>query len=304
MTMKYFRFLYGETGSCLMHFGELQDTGMGETCKFLYLRKAKRHVGQKKSEHSLFLCPDDIDLVILGDAEETSLSALKSLSAHAKIGTLIFSEKCGSADWSAMEIRETVKLSAETYQTERAGWRFLAKAYEDGTAALAHGLAADMQEGVFGDCVMNAKALGQEAQCMKDTAPDGYGCALGCALHQDYDVCKYHGCGENPVFRTGTLIFGGGSEDSRREFLEEARRNVGELRFFGLAAGDAFGQISLTEENRKEEQKGFRRYYIGLEEELEDRTIAEICRGGWYQSPAILREGEGICCSGLLKYVS
>lgn len=322
MKMKYFRFLYGETGQCFLHFGELQDTTRDETYTFLYLRKVEKQVDQTVSERRLFLFPEQMDLVVLGSPDGESARILKKLLEGRRIGTLVLSEKADVADWENIaEIRETVKLGGGTFHIESAGWKFLAKSFADGTVAMAHGLSANMAEGVFEDCVMSVKALREDLPCQKESSPDGYGCALGCALYQDYDVCKYRGGDTESGFRTGTLLFGGGeNETDCAELLRDVSACIGDIRFFGLAGGcvsrkaanradmaiqeGVLRQIAVLREERAKEIDtpiGFRRYLIGTEE-LDNETVARLCGGGWYQRPILLREGEGVCCSGLLKY--
>lgn len=299
MQMKYFRFLYGETRQCLVHFGELQDTKTDESFRFLYLRKVKKHVQQKESEHTLFLYPEHVNLVVLGRADAETINVLKEMLKGTKIDTLIIGAKCDIAKRELLpDAGEVISLSSETYQKEAAGWRFLMKSCADGSIAMAHGLIAETAKGMFNDCVMNVKALGEETQCQKETSPDGYGCALGCVLHRDYDVCKYHGTCEMPVYNTGTILFGGeADENSCKELLKEARQSIGEIRFFGLGSETA---DSISQESKV--QDGFRRYFVGAESELNDKTIADICRCGWHQIPVVLKKGKGICCAGLLKY--
>ncbi len=312
--------MYAETRQCFLHFGELQDTTKGGTYTFLYLRKVERHADQTDSDCRLFLFPNHLDLVILGSADETSVRVLKELLEGRTVGMLILSERACPEDLEGLfGVKELVRLGGGTFHTESLGWRFLAKSYGDGTVALAHGLPAGEQEDAFEDCVMSVKALREGLPCQKETSPDGYGCALGCALYQDYDVCKYReGEEQRSGFRTGTLLFGGGEdEDACREFLREVRADVGEIRFFGLASRyasetrpevkGAASQIRALREGDGEtpcvKPDGFRRYLIGTEE-LDSGTVADISRDGWYHRPILLGEGEGICCSGLLKYRS
>ncbi len=319
MKMKYFRFLYAETKRCFLHFGELQDTAKGETFTFLYLRKVERHANQTDVDRRPFLFPEHLDLVVLGSADEETACALKELIADRTVGMLILSGQVKSEDWERVPgIKELVRLGGGTFHTESAGWSFLAKSYEDGTVAMAHGLSAVVQENLFEDCVMSVKALREGLPCQKELSPDSYGCALGCALYQDYDVCKYRESREGPGFRTGTLLFGGGEDvDACRGLLREAEESVGKIRFFGLASseigalgekplpGGAMSQVHALREGQIETRRlpsdGFRRYLIGTED-LDDDTIAKLCRDGWYQRPVLLGVGEGICCSGLLKY--
>lgn len=319
MKMKYFRFLYAETRQCFLHFGELQDTAKGETFTFLYLRKVEGHADQTGAGRRLFLFPDHLDLVVLGSADEGTVGTLKELIRDRTAGMLILSERARTEGWEEMPgIKELVRLGGGTFRTESAGWRFLAKSHEDGTVALAHGLSAAIQEDLYEDCVMSVKALREGLPCQREASPDGYGCALGCALYQDYDVCKYREGKGGAGFRTGTLLFGGGEDvETCRRLLREAEESVGKIRFFGLAASEgsesgekpaprgAISQICALREGYtrtlRVQPDGFRRYLIGTEE-LDDEAIAKLCRDGWYQRLVLPGAGEGICCSGLLKY--
>lgn len=309
MKMKYFRFLYRETGQCFLHFGELQDTMSEETFTFLYLRKVEKHVGQTTSGRRLFLFPKQIKLAVLGSADEETLAVLKELLREMEIDTLLVGEE-KSAVWDELAgIRKIVRLASGTYQTETAGWRFLARSFADGTIALAHGLSADAQDGTFEDCVMSVKALREGTPCQSERSPDGYGCALGCALYQDYDVCRYRGSDGRPMFGTGTLLFGGSEAEAEcGELCREAQAKLGAIRFIGLTAGNAQMQAAVMKDTHAESTRlagvsaeGFRRYLVGTEA-LDEQTAAELCRAGWYQKPVILKGDEGICCSGLLKY--
>lgn len=307
MKMKYFRFLYWETGQCFLHFGELQDTMKEETYTFLYLRKAEKHVEQAKSGHRLFLLPRHVNFAILGSSDGETLCVLKELLKDTEIDTLLLGDEERSAVRDELPgVGKVVRLTNGTYQSEVAGWRFLARSSADGTVAFAHGLSADLSEEVFEDCVMSVKAVRKGAPCQKELSPDGYGCALGCALYQDYDVCRYRGSDSRPTFGTGTLLFGGGDEAACRELLREAQTEIGEIRFFGLTA-DARTQMAVIEKKFADRidasAEGFRRYLIGTED-TDDRTAAGLCRTGWNLRPVLLKEGEGICCSGLLKYTA
>lgn len=313
MEMKYFRFLYGAAERCLVHYGELQDTKKGETFAFLYLRGTNRQVKQENSCHGPFLFPKHMNLVVLGNTDQGVREVFQKISRDMEIETLIadaqfeFTDENSEGKGSAPVIRRTVRLSGEPYVTEAAGWKFRIRPCEKGSLALIHGLSADTDRDLFEDCVMGVKALKCDSRCGSESSPDGYGCALGCALHQDFDVCKYRGEGKVPEFRTGTLLFGGGeSRDEQRGLLELALADVGEPRFFGLTESTEIAQDQSVpqDQNEKEQsvnQEGFRRYFIGTEE-LKDETVAEICRKGWYSRPVVLTKGEAVCCSGLLKY--
>ncbi len=320
MKMKYFRFLYGETGQCFLHFGELQDGMKEETYSFLYLRRVEKHVEQRKSARRLFLFPGHVNLAILGSADEETFRVLKELLRDTEIDTLLVGDE-KSAMWDELTgVKEIVRLANGTYQTETAGWNFLIRSFADGTVALAHGLSSDAQDDRFEDCVMSVKALREGTPCQKEASPDGYGCALGCALYQDYDVCRYRGSDGRPAFGTGTLIFGGSEdEETCRELLKKAQAKLGEIRFLGLTAGQARMQAAVAEAVQAEyasasgkdsagmencpdvSADGLRRYLVGTED-LGDQAAAKLCRNGWNCRPVILRGGAGVCCSGLLKY--
>lgn len=305
MEMKYFRFLYGASGHCLVHFGELQDTKTGEVFTFLYLREENRQVEGENFVHRPFLFPKHVDLVVLGSAGRGSAADFCELFQDTEAEVLVMSAGCSLAgeispgtEGILLGAHMRLLLPGEEYEAEHAGWRFLVKSCADGTAAFACGLAADAGEAAFEDCVMGVKALDSQTECRNNCSPDSYGCALGCVLHRDFDVCKYCGEGNLPAFYTGTLLFGGGeSSAARTDLLRLARERVGAIRFLGLPAGDHEPVL----QDWCSADGDFRRYLIGTDE-LEDKTIADACRKGWHVRPLILREGEAVCCSGFLKY--
>lgn len=308
MEMRYYRFLYGAGEECFVHFGELQDTRTQESFTFLYLKGTKRRVGQGVSACRPFLYPGHIDLVITGSADQCVLQALDGFLRDTWVDTLVLNAKCRFAYEKLLPgIREIITLSEETFQTDRAGWSFAARPCADGSVTMAYALAEGTGRNEFGDCVMSVKPLREEAWCRKAAAPDGYGCALGCALHRDFDVCKYRGGRKKPVFCTGTLLPGDDeSAEGVREMLALAHIDEKELRFLVLPATAVGGlpEKSLRQDPERYDMRtdGFRRYLIGTEE-LDDRRIADVCREGWYLRPVILRKGEAVCCSGFLKYV-
>ncbi len=293
MEMKYFRFLYGETEGCFVHFGELKDTRTEEQYTFLYLRGMKRYAGSGRAGHALFLCPRGLDLVILGSADAHVKTVLQELLRKREIGTLLLPADAGKikAKW---KIREVRKLTCrEICRITGAGWNFLIRADTAGSLELLHGLSPKEKQSTFSDCVMNVKALDPESRCCREAEPDGYGCALGCVLYQDYDVCRYW---DHYSYVTGTLLLTGDEDtEAQEQWVRAAYDETGGVRFVGIAGGNDVRMRPLPPD-------GYRRYYIGLGEELDDRTIAEISRDGWSRRPVILRDGQGICCSGLLKY--
>lgn len=123
------------------------------------------------------------------------------------------------------------------------------------------------------------------------------------------------GRAESSLFKIGTLIFGNeekentsGDGKAAEDLYTQACEYVGEPRFLVSGASMLVAREKMDgAEHDKENARGygikrFRRYYIELESELNDRMIAEICRGGWNQRPVLLKNGEEIYCSGLLKY--
>lgn len=375
MKMKYFRFLYAETGRCFMHFGEIRDTSTEETFSFLYLRENSRQVNQAGTGHRPFLCPKSLDLVVLGRANENTKEALKGILQDTAVHTLVVPAKTDAVIPDEMPgIKEVVRVSetVEFFMT-RAGWSLLAKPYGDGSVALAHSLAKESDgnsfvelahslakesgedgaearrslartsgegglpglEGTFEDCVMSVKVMEEDKRCCSEAEPDGYGCALGCTLRQDYDVCRYQQKGGALPYFTGTVLLAEGvSEEGCRDLAKTMEGRVAGIRFFGIpdcapeqsaavnpdqmseAERDAASSlqtecisVSRAAEILSGESEGafsesgkHKKYFVGTEETLDDETIAGIARSGLYHSVAALKTGEGLCCSGLLKY--
>lgn len=321
MKMRYFRFLYGETEQCFVHLGEMKDTLKNEHFTFLYLRGTDGHVDRKRSEHRLFLCPNHLDLVVLGKADTHTEETLKAMLADTTIGTLIIPER---ADVTAIQAKladvRVIRLnSAEGMEREASGtwevtdencavsdgavnalrfhavgWYFLLKAYTANSIVMLHGLDTEAAAGQFEDCVMSVKPLNGKKRCKKEAEPDGYGCALGCTLHQDYDVCKYRDA--DLPYVTGTLLLPPMEGAKIRERIEsDMEAYLASIRFFGLSGAQEEGSLRIPSSECKT-------YFIGTESELGDKAIADICRGGLSHVPVVLKEGQGICCSGLLKY--
>lgn len=319
MKMKYFRFLYGETEQCFVHLGEITDTFKNEHFTFLYLRGTDWHVDQKSSEHRLFLCPNHLDLVVLGKADAHAKKALRAILADATVGTLVIPEQADVAEIQEKltDVRVVRLNSAEGMEREASGtwevtdencaasggavnslrfhavgWYFLLKAYTEDSIVMLHGLDTDAEQ--FDDCVMSVKTLNAKNRCKKEAEPDGYGCALGCTLHQDYDVCKYRDAELSYV--TGTLLLPPMEGAKIRERIEsDMEAYLASIRFFGLSGAQEEGSLRIPSSECKI-------YFIGTESELGDKAIADICRGGLSHVPVVLKEGQGICCSGLLKY--
>ena len=302
MKMKFYRFLYGDTGRCFMHFGEVRDTSTKEQFSFLYLKGTKGHVNQADAEHRLFLCPDFLDLVILEQVNENVTDALKGILQDTAVKTLVLpAGEDGNIPDEISGVCEIVPVSAEKeFCMAKAGWKLLVRSCKNGSVTLAHGLDPDAGVGVFEDCIMNVKALDQTKRCCSQREPDGYGCALGCVLHQDHDRCGFGGKNEKEVPFTGTLLPGKGMNEAEyRELLQDMENKIGGIRFFGLPCS-----VSAPEDQAPG-NPGYRRYLIGTRrDDLKDMGTGAMAEAGLYRTPVILKEGEGICCAGLLKIPS
>lgn len=322
MKTKYFRFLFCGNKSCLVHFGELTDTCTEERFTFLYLYGSKKREAGRDSGEVLFLYPKHIDLVVVGNANEQTDDGLEEIFSKTQVSRVILPE-CGYS-WKAKldraaEIKylpsktENNILGDNQSKTVRnaeeiraAGWRFFMKSYAPGSITMFHGLDREgmgqevrhgsVQEELFEDCLMSVKILDRGKRCAREENPDGFGCAMGCTLKQDCDVCKYQRTGKNGGYLTGALLCG---SECREADLEEMKRDLGDqlahMRFFAVPG------MESTELPQRQEGR-FKRYYIGLQKETKGAAIEKICKGGLYEIPVLLKNGEGICCSGLLKY--
>lgn len=320
--MKYFRFLYWVAETCMIHLGEVKDTKLNETVTFLYLSSTKESENPAGSERSIFACPEEVDLAVLGSVDEGVLRILNVILEHTKIETLAIPAKdygkfpaqiegVGQIVWlgNAEEMKERQKeipdgskqKFADHLERKAAGWYISVKCWKDGTLTMLHMHEEnDSVEGQsrYEDCVMSVKELNGERRCSQNAHPDEYGCALGCVLHQDYDLCKYRKTGDESGCLTGTLLLAGaGNEKEQSSVIEEAKQKG--VRFFAADFSEAkeWDALLPDEETEKSEPK---RYYIGTR--LSDSAIAKICRSGWNRIPTVLRNGKGICCSGLMKY--
>lgn len=364
MNMKYFRFLYGETAGCFMHFGELNDTLTKEKVTFLYLSGTGRKENQSEDGDSLFLCPKYMDLVVLGEYNAQIEMALLKLLEHTEIGTLVmpgvsenkmlmhpegenlYSSKlpmhpeeessCRSKlpmhpEEGSLGGNETVMCSEQiktyfkdthasieefvfletngcnSYKVTKCGWNFFVKSYTGGKLALLHAQGKmDGDCSAFDDCVMNVKVMHSGRKCLCTQETDGYGCALGCTLHQDYNECKYRRQGDSTLCRTGTLLVNGDTEpDFRRALAQESGIEEDEIRFYGISGeiwSEYCGSGISQNADKTTENVSETKYFIGLESEIEDAAAAEVCRSGLNHIPVLLKEGQGICCSGFLKY--
>lgn len=299
MNMRYFRFLYREIDGCFMHFGELTDSKTEDRFTFLYLRGSEGLVNQAQTEHMLFLCPNHVDLVVLGKSDEVTLGVWEKLSAFMTADLLVFAE---GASGEVPKAKERICLSPEaTYCHQSAQWNFFVKSYKSGSVVMMHGLdvQGDLKKKVE-DCVMNVKAVNHQRRCHFQEQPDGFGCALGCILHQDYDVCKYQDNCHETGKMTGVLLLAGTERgDDAERILADVKKCPWNVRFLAVS-GETQKEWGAWESAA--DMDGYRTYYIGTESEVEPDFLDQICRKGFYHVPVVLKEEQGLCCSGLLKY--
>ncbi|MDO4322871.1 MAG: hypothetical protein Q4C61_10125 [Lachnospiraceae bacterium] len=308
MEMKYFRFLFGEIGQCFVHLGELKDTRTGKHFTFLYLRKAERHVDQMKgTEHRLFLCPEKIDLFVLGQSGISEDRELEEFLRKTAIKTLVLPQESRGDFCLPVKAEEIIKIGAskeKAYRMEGAGWCFCAARCSESSLMMLYGPGRKEE---FEDCVMSVKAADSSRRCFRESCPDEYGCALGCRLHQDYDECKYQrrertASGKTVNFGATALLLPAVPDSEAWALIEEFQKELGGFRFLGIP--DMKEHMEQLERRLCTSEAGYRQYFIGMGTELSDSTIAEVNRGGLQRRMAVLRPGEGLCCSGFLKYAA
>lgn len=321
MNMKYFRFLYGEPAGCFTHFGELNDTLTKERIAFLYLSGVRGRKDEMNSEYSLFLYPERLDLVVLGEMSQDTTDALKGVLEKTKIETLVVPEKYVEALKECLgdkmaSVGNVILLGTEehsSYETSMCGWKFFAKCSEEHELILIHSMA----ETGFGDVVMNVKNIRNGSVCQKKCSPDEFGCTYGCTIHRDYHECKYRKKDENGIMcRNGSVLMGREMAKSRKNpspfkendgvdwlealFVESGIKKEA-IRFFGFSGivwKEMCRESSLAEKDCLSETE----YFIGSDSEVENDVIAAVCRSGLNRIPVLLNDGQGICCSGFFKY--
>ena len=313
MKMKYFRFLFCETRSCFMHFGELNDTHMEERFSFLYLKGTEGLVDQiEESEHTLFLCPQQVNLVVAARADVDTKGALQQLLERVAVDTLVVPEELLAEERELLpliskKVANVIRLSAaeddrSVCRILAAGWNFFLKCYEAGSVVMVHSVDGISENG-FEDCVMSVKNMDAEKMCSRSDCPDGYGCALGCTLHQDYDVCRYRDA--EGVTPTGIVMMSGERSTVsldlvRKDWADQFGNPMDDFRFIGLP--ETVDDPLLEDELQQLPEARYKRYFVGTEKSVNDAAIAGICRGKWYHIPALIGQEQGICCAGLLKY--
>jgi len=309
MKMKYFRLLFGEAGGHYMHLGELKDSVRDERFTFLYLKKVGGHVEQMKAEHTLFLCPECIDLLVLDQAEMSGEPGLAVFLQGAQIKTLVIPEENGNV----FHAEQVIALGSHTpyrekkYCMEAVGWRFYIEDYS-GSVLFAHGPAKDGY--IYEDCVVHVKEINRSNRCCVERDLDGYGCTYGCTLHREYDVCRCKADGQNILEQLSVMLLpdhlDGGDCTEPGSVVQEQFRDI---RFWGLTKGIVrwYSQIEGLAAEKREvtdfyDRENERRYFIGSGETLDDATIGKLCRDSMRNRVVVLQEGRGLCCSGFLKY--
>lgn len=268
--------------------------------------------------------------VICLSGEEASDVAGYSTGEASNVSEYSVEKTSGATEDFAEKSDDVAEHSAEkvysrTYQIRTAGWNLAVKNCGNGSLMLAHGLAEDVSnaqsaedasetcpeaEGeadswnvsLYKDCVMSVKVVDEKKRCHLEQEPDGYGCALGCSLHQDYDVCNYQRR-EGQPYVTGTLLLpevpeecGGSVCDG---LIQELKQEFSKTRFFSLPGDMELDTAGLFE---GEEPLGCKRYFIGAGPELSDKAVAAVSKSSMYHIPVILEPGKALCCSGFLKY--
>lgn len=270
MEMNFFRQLFGRRGECLVHFGEWRDTNTGETFRILYVSGKQELVNQRKvkSGHTLFLCPKTVDVLVLGEKNETVLTEVREMLEETAVGTVVCPGECelqellktkgteGAEKEEKEEekedngCRETVgriiSLHSGTNENELSmsvvGWEFSilcceGRSTEEEVLTLLYRPEQEQMR-LYEDCVMRVKNVSGACHCTVTETPDAYGCALGCSRQEDYDVC---GCRRSEMALAcllGTALFPMSgisnrfrSEEGKR-LLRIARKVCADSRFF------------------------------------------------------------------------
>lgn len=303
--MTYFRFLYREINGCFMHFGEVSDSNTKERRTFLYLNGTEKSE-TLQTEQTLFQFPDHVDLVVLGRSNDATLEAWKGLSEQMETEVLVLADR---ADGEIPGAGKVIRLSDQetTCQYGETGWSVLIKRYKAEALVVMHGLEMTEKNGAgIEDCVMNVKAVNDHRRCCSQAQPDGYGCALGCVLRQDYDVCKYQDECHRPGSLTGTLLLAGTEDrDTMNEIWEDVQKQPWSVRFQALPKEVQKEEFIMNENwgTQTSDMNDYRTYYIGMESEMVPAFPEQICRRGFYHVPVVLGKEQGLCCSGLVKYL-
>ncbi len=313
MKTKYFRFLYHGDKGCFIHAGELEDTATQERFIFVYLSGTKQAEDHKNAENALFLYSETVDLVVAGDDSQTVKAALDRLMKRAKIKMLIVPCKEMAERLSpANQPEQVVCLSGDKVSDqsgaesgglwlERAGWKFFIKSYQEGSLVMAQG-PKDAQPGkVYEDCVMCVHSLDRKQWEEEAAQTDGYAWAMGRTLYEDYDVCRYQKRKDGDCYLAGSLLLG---NIKAEKYFTEINRDLGdfmrEIRFFLLPGLGR--EKDWTDDLLETENVNNKRYFIGMEQVMDQKVAARIALGNFYQIPVSVGEEQGIRCAGFFKY--
>lgn len=301
MEKKCYRFLYGEMDGCFVHIGEIKDMKTGKQLAFGYIRSIDGHVDQEESEHTLFLCPKKLDVIILGNIDDAVKRVLKKFMEHALVDTLVVPEGLGFAGLSFMS-RRTVTLCLSVDQPERlyrfsaAGWKLIAATYERGRVVFAHGLS----------CTEETDPEGISPYDLGDFLPDGYYKKNKLCVSMEKE-CARSKCGESGNYENtlspnciGTVLLTGEMKGIKLKMFEsELEENIQGIRFVGVCGKEASEQEKIEEMAALLKDK---RYFIGVGDELSDGFLDKICRNGMYGNPVTLQEEQAFCCCGVVTY--
>ena len=295
--------------SCFVHFGEVKDSRNGEHCTFLYLKGSGKSGKQASAGHVLFLCPKTVDFVILGSVDDDVMAAAQNILRDLEVGTVVLPPATPAEVWKSIGAKNIIQLSCGEGSTvsekdhlklSAAGWGLWVQCCGENAVAMLHGLDQEPEAGksladVFEDCVMNVKVLDEGKRCCHEAEPDGYACALGCVYQQDHDACKFKRTDGSFPYPVGTLLLPEtDGELAVGRWRNEAKEELEAVRFVAISQYDG-KKLPLPEDGR-------RYYLIGSTEEMSDASVAAICRDGLNHRPVLLKDGEGICCSVMLKY--
>lgn len=286
MDVKHYRFLYGEMDGCFMHFGEIHDTKMRKELTFIYLREIDRHVNQEESDHTPFLFPERIDLIILGNVNISVREALRVILSQARADTLVVPDGINDAGFDFVP-PETITLCLSVDEPERAyrfcaaGWKIFAKSYERGTVVFAHGLSCtgtdtsvaslydlgnSMPGDVFKACEMQIELFDRSELQIRDLRAGSCGiqidegerkyCPNGGRKDLEDTVCT----GENleAPYKIGTVALSGEMNRIRsRMFRAELEENIQGICFVALCgkekADDGCDADSAEDKNGKKD---------------------------------------------------
>ena len=277
---------------------------------------------KERNPKSPFLYPDSVDLVVLGNVNESVKREWNVIGRQVKAKTLIVPDVPEAEELYRENVNEIIRLRPGCgddealnenagecqWNTAAAGWKFEVRCWNAGALTLWYDL-ADVSSERFSaeqkeienitDCVMSVKAT-ENSLCCKNRTPDEYGCAAGCVLHRDYDVCKFRYANRANPYLTGTLLTAEtGVEEKNKEFLDWLSAKLDSIRFYSMQNLDCWMDILVGNEGP---EPGARRYFIGRNDEMSDHAAAQLCKRGFGSTPVILTEGHGVCCSGLLNY--